>query len=333
MVFLRDGFDETYVNSCMSIAGIFGDHNMDADEFSAPLTGPLYLDKRRKIAEKVTRDGKDFYRYNIISTINHGLARQDKPLPAGIPIQLSFARADAKKSLLQVADKDEDGNVFEYKNKTVPILDPILSCYFVESKKADELYAKAKLYDVNVNFMDYGLRRELLMNDIAEHNLKIFEGIIFDKIFIIIIFIGPLPSAIIFGLIEPDVFNGDFGKSALKFQRHGLDYFELKVDSQPVVNHPLKMKGGNAVEFFCNYLKNTNRFYNMFSNGSVAYEDFVKSNFLLYTNLKQDGYTHGQLTLKLQFEKTLPNKLFCVFIPIFEKQIVFDAYLNPQVQS
>lgn len=163
----------------MSVEGIFTDRNMDANEFVGS-AGDVHIANRREIATKVTHDGDDFYRYNIVTTLNHGLARQDKPLPTGIPIQLSFSRAIATKGLIQISGKKMNEKTksedFAYMEKTVPIINPILSCYFVESTKADQLYNKTKLYDVSVNFLDFSLRRELLMNGIDEHRLKIFEG-------------------------------------------------------------------------------------------------------------------------------------------------------------
>lgn len=133
--------------------------------------------------------------------------------------------------------------------------------------------------------------------------------------------------------MDPATFNGDFSKSSLKFKNYDLQSLEMQVDNLPVVNHPLKLKGTNGTEFFWNYLKNTNRYLNMFSNGSLSYDNYMDSNFLIYTNLKGDGHRHGQLTVKLKFDSVLKEKLFCIFIPIYEKKIVFDAYLNAQVQS
>ena len=143
-------------------------------EFSGEV-GAIYLANRRKTAEPVTRDSKKFYRYNIVACINHGLARQDKPLPSGIPIQITFARADAKKGLLQVLPT-QNGKKYTYPNRTIPLLNPVLSCYFVESEKASQMYSKAKMYDVNLKFLDYSVRRELLMNGVSDYNLKLFEG-------------------------------------------------------------------------------------------------------------------------------------------------------------
>ena len=74
----------------MSMFGIFSDKNRDADEFADEngLTngGRVHVAERRKYAEEITRDGVKYYKYNLTVPINHGLARQEKPLPSGIII-------------------------------------------------------------------------------------------------------------------------------------------------------------------------------------------------------------------------------------------------------
>ena len=146
-------------------------------------------------------------------------------------------------------------------------------------------------------------------------------------------FIGPLPSVLIIGFMDPEAFNGDFAKSAFKFNHNDLDSIEIQVDNLPIVNHPLKMKGSNGNEFFWNYLKNTNRFLNMYSNGSLSYTNYMEDNFLIFSNLKNDGHKHGQLTVKLKFKEVLSAKLFCIMVPVYEKKIVYDAYFNAQIQQ
>ena len=145
-------------------------------------------------------------------------------------------------------------------------------------------------------------------------------------------FLGVLPSVLVVGFMDPAAFNGDYKKSSFKFNHSNLDSIEIQVDNLPIINHPIKMNGTSGNDFFWNYLKNTNRFYNMFSTGSLSYTNFMTSNFLVFTNLKQDGHTHGQLTVKLKFKEVLSEKLFCLLVPIHEKKIVFDAYMNAQVQ-
>ena len=51
------------------------------------------------------------------------------------------------------------------------------------------------------------------------------------------------------------------------------------------------------------------------------------------TFLKDQNYEQGQLTIKLQFKNVLPKKLFLVYIPIYERKIIFDSYFNVQVHQ
>ena len=88
---------------------------------------------------------------------------------------MTFNRSRSEKSLLQII-RQRSGEDWSYPNKVIPLINPILKCYFVESVAADRFYSKNKLYDVSLNFLDYSLRRELLMQGISQFNLKLFEG-------------------------------------------------------------------------------------------------------------------------------------------------------------
>ena len=128
-------------------------------------------------------------------------------------------------------------------------------------------------------------------------------------------------------------FDGNFEESVLKFERHGLETAELQFDSQPIVDHPLCIYGSNSSDYFLSYMKNTNRYLNPFATGCMSNLDFEKWNFLIFTNLKTDDYKHGQLTLKLTFEDVLPENLLCLFLPIWERKILFDSYFNATVTN
>ena len=138
---------------------------------------------------------------------------------------------------------------------------------------------------------------------------------------------------LVFGFMNSNRFDGNFGESVIKFERHDLESAEIQFDSQPIVGHPLSMNGTNSNEFFLSYLKNTNRFLNPLANGSLTNEEFEYWNFLLFTNLKTDDYRHGQLTLKLNFKNVLPANLLCLFIPIWERKVNFDSYFNATVTN
>ena len=238
-------------------------------------------------------------------------------MPNGVPIQISFNRAAANKALLQITKKDTNEKELKYEHQIIPLISPTLSCYFVESDKAKTFYSKTKLYDVSINFFDYNIRRELLLDNVAEHRVKLFEG--------------RLPSSIVLGLIEPEVFEGSLDHSTFKFVPHDLDIMDLQIDNQSMDGYPLTMKSDNALCFYLEYLKATNRYENMFASGALSYNNFQDSNFLVFVNLKDQNQENGQVTLKLKFLNVLPKKLFLVFMPVYEKHITFDQYLNVSV--
>ena len=127
----------------MVISGVFNDQNSDASEITSG-----YKDSRRAIAKEVTKkDGTKWYRYELATTINLGIAKQDIPLPKNIPIRLCFNRAMAKMSCLQI-EAQQNGQNVTYPELTIPIISPCLHCYFVESEKADNFYGKSRQYDI-----------------------------------------------------------------------------------------------------------------------------------------------------------------------------------------
>ena len=177
---------------------------------------------------------------------------------------------------------------------------------------------KARLYDVSIKFPDYNIRRELLTEGVTEHKVKLFEG--------------PLPTSLIIGLMSPDAFDGDFNKSSMKFDSHDIDEVDLRLDNLSLVNFPMNMKSENYLEFYLNYLKVTNRFENVNSTDALSYGNF-KSNFMIHQNLAAENMTSGQLIVRLKFKKLLVEKLYLVYMPIYEKTLSFDSHLNASVTN
>ena len=72
----------------MSLSGIFSDKNRDLSEFvnesgTVTVGGWSHIAERRRYTDEITRDGVKYFRYHLLVPINHGLARQEKPLPSG----------------------------------------------------------------------------------------------------------------------------------------------------------------------------------------------------------------------------------------------------------
>ena len=65
----------------------------------------------------------------------------------------------------------------------------------------------------------------------------------------------------------------------------------------------------------------------------MSYMDFHQFNFFIVENLKRKNVFRGQLTLNLRFRNVLPDKLYLVMMPIYQKQINFDEHLNVTVSD
>ena len=151
----RSLYNEPYSDIAQNISGIFNDSNMDTAELSEP-----YIESRRRYAEKLIKNEIVYYRYDLCLPLNLGLgmkfekikkflqmtvsrvsnqiysAKQNIPLPPGVPIQICFNRAKSSQALINTKVDTEE----KFESETIVILSPTLACYFVESVKADNFY-------------------------------------------------------------------------------------------------------------------------------------------------------------------------------------------------
>ena len=87
-VFLRDGFNESLLESTGACEGYFESLNRDQSDYISDngkllAGGRVHLEKKRESAVEETRTGVKYFKYMFSMPLNHGLAKQDKPLPAG----------------------------------------------------------------------------------------------------------------------------------------------------------------------------------------------------------------------------------------------------------
>ena len=175
----RMNWDELSLQTTGSLEGYFDNENYDSSHFKlrniADGTNKAvnpYTEKRRDQAEKISKNGKVFYRYYFVTKINSGLALSSQPLPKNIPIKLSFIRADAKKSLLSVKSDKTD----PMSDRVLDLINPTLHASFVQSEHYDRKYANHRISRVNFPFLDCKIHRELLLNGVDQFKVKIAEG-------------------------------------------------------------------------------------------------------------------------------------------------------------
>ena len=127
--------------------------------------------------------------------------------------------------------------------------------------------------------------------------------------------------------------TADYLHSSTCFKNHGLDSFELSVDSVNLPGFPLKTQGTTAMDFYHKFLKVTNFFDNPYSNGPMTYEEFLNENFLIVENLQRQNIHQGDLMARLKFKSILTEKLYLVMCPIYQKRMTFDEFYNVTVSD
>ena len=145
------------------------------------------------------------------------------------------------------------------------------------------------------------------------------------------IFSGKLPSALAFAFLSPEAFKGDYSKDSTNFKTHGLESFDLQVDSKSIVGYPLSEVGDSSIPFYYKFLKECNFYSNNYSSGPMSYDSFRRYNFMIVENLRRKNITNGQLIVKLKFSKILSDKLYLLIMPVHKKMLTFDEYFIPEI--
>ena len=164
-----------------------------------------------------------YKKYYFISTINHGLARQFGVLPAELPFRIKFHRAPAGFALLKVDEnvqakkKSAPNSIveipFTYDEKVVPIVNPIMKCFYAYSPALSQKMGKIASYAFELDFMHYECRQSIFDTALSEYTINLGQG--------------PLPKYIIFALSTVERSRGNELQSVTHFEQLGITQFDL----------------------------------------------------------------------------------------------------------
>ena len=150
----------------MQIRGIYDINDYD----SSGLTENMIIERGGNTFEK---NGVKMRKYNFISPINHGVARDGCLLPPGIRYRLCFARAKPERSLLLIgSDKD-----LKYDDRAVLLLNPQLNLVYISSHEIDNKINRLKAH--GLAFSNYPICQYILTEGLAEYNITLSQGIKF----------------------------------------------------------------------------------------------------------------------------------------------------------
>ena len=134
-------------------------------------------------------------------------------------------------------------------------------------------------------------------------------------------------------MLTPESFKGDYSRDSTNFKTHGLQSFDLQVDSRSLVGYPITREGDISVPFYYKFLKECNFYGNNYSSGPMSYDAFTKFNFMIVENLRRRNINSGQLTVSLKFKKILQQKLYLIIMPVYKKSLSFDEFFTPEVSE
>jgi len=298
--------------------GHFDDYNVntsDLKDMSTVVASRRGEKFTRQVTENGTTTTKNFYRYIFMAPIHHGLAQNNKVLPAGVHVNLSFHRASPRKALLDISSTNNG-----IEQRAIPIVDPVLHVCWAYSQQLDQQMALVRTNGLEIPFSSSHVRHRVLDDGLNEHTVQISQG--------------ALPERIVFFLMDPAQFSGSMKLSSTRFSMHGLKEFSLLLDNEVMQHYPLKKQNiGDTTfshEFYRRWLQVTDQ-YTVNDDDVIDEVLYVNSNFMIAENFQDTENKDGVLTVKLAFDETLNNKLLLCWMPVTEKILKFDRNLSVHV--
>ena len=300
--------------------GHFDEYSLDSSQLKAEndivknRRGELFV---KQVEENGKMVDKNFYRYQYLMPINHGLATGNHILPAGVHVRLSFHRAKPAKALVDISDQ-----VISYPEKAIKINNPILNSCWAFSQDLTEKMSQIRANGLKIPFDSACIRHKVLDDGLSEHTVMISHG--------------PLPKYLVFFLMEPIRFTNDLKYSSSKMEMYDLQEFSLILDNQTLENYPLRVRtiGGTTVfthEFYRRWLQQTGQYQSY--EDMITETNFIKDHFMVVETFADSEQKDGILSAKLKFPADLHDKLFLCWMPVTEKVLNFDTNLAVSITS
>jgi len=290
-----------HFNNILRPAGWFNGFNYNANEIIA-------LKMPDDMTEYEIKKGNalDYRLYHYYMQINTPLFLQTKPLPSDIPIQINFKRSQATLAVLKV----EAAADTTYANSQVALINPYLEITAFTSENYKNKFDLSKgpiSYPVESDV----IRTHVMDRGITHATFGCTTG-------------GKLPIKIFTGLIDPVAFQGDVEKCATSFRRYGMHKIELFVDNKPLPGSQINVSQSNFIDAYTKFHRQCKFIPNNFAGKQLTLNEFTQTNFITAYDMSNITEKTGWLSVQVDFEENLTEKVMLIVYMVFEKTITFD---------
>ena len=126
--------------------------------------------------------------------------------------------ADNTKLTLKTDVKETVEYPFDFDESVVPIKNPVLAAYYAYSTELEQKMNKVKIYNYEIEYDDYVVRRNVLDGGLSDYDINLIQG--------------KLPKYIMFGLSSLDRLSGTDKLCLSRFQQHAMQSFDLLLDNE-----------------------------------------------------------------------------------------------------
>ena len=299
-IFKIANFDEDYLGSAFNNEGYYDMYNYGKTVLK-PATAEAVRTRRRA---DIRKEGTSYvYEFCITPTI--GFLSSPLPLYKDCEIKLSFDRAKAATSVVEVVDGGVLPDYFTIKNvfaETEYVSSPALRSYFEKIDRAPLVY----------KFEEIEIIVKSLPND--ETNIRLDN-----------IYGGNTPNYLFAGIIPTANLAGTKESCSTYFSQNGVTEFNLTLNGSSVNGFPLHSPNKSCIFPLTKFLDTTGKMYRLGVGKTLSTIDF-KCSYLWSHRFEAEETTSGWLGVELKAENVISTASSIVIFMIKSSAITIDKF-------
>lgn len=276
-------FAPDYVSSAFFQAGYFDPWHVDTVKLSGKAKG--VIEEARGSLRESTGDVNT---YDLLFRPPTGILNSAKPLMPNKELLLSFDRAPADLSLIDIKTVNDNG-VADLSGKVLPLKNvflkaryystPFLRNYFdtITNNEISYKYDELSVYCKNLPQGDTIIRMPNIIG-------------------------GNTPKYLFAGIIEASALNGDFKKSSTSFKRHGVTEFDLTLNGYSCHGFPIMSQNDSPIQVYDKFIKTTNRSFDNTCPKQIAPSDFKSFSYLYAHKFEGESTETGWVGVNIKLE-------------------------------
>ena len=250
--------------------------------------------------------------YELIFVPNNGFLNSNLPLLTDCELKLSFDRAKAKVSLIEIGTVTKESEFLEIKNC-------YLTSEYISSEFLRNYFAQIERNPISYTYDEC----EILVKSLPLNETTIRVANIRG---------GNTPEYVFASIIGTDALNGTLDESSTGFLKHSIQEVNLTLNGNSVHGYPIKISNDYFIEPYLRFIDTTNRYNNTHSGGQIMMSEF-EANVIFSHRFDAEATSQGWIGLDFRLGTALNSATSLVVWIVYKANLTIDKFHHVEKSS